>query len=141
MGMTEVYGQTENGGLATVRPMQAIKLGRVGKAVPYGEVTLSGDGEILIRGEFVFMGYLNQPQKTAETVDRDGWLHTGDVGLIDNEGYVRITDRMKDIIITAGGKNITPSEIEHPLKYSPYISHAALIDDRRPYLTFRVMID
>ena len=106
MRMYEVYGQTENAGLATVMPMQAIKLGTVGKPVPYGEVSLSGDGEILIRGEFVFMGYLNQPEKTAETVDRDGWLHTGDVGLIDNEGYVRITDRMKDIIITAGGKNI-----------------------------------
>jgi len=141
MRMYEVYGQTENAGLATVMPMQAIKLGTVGKAVPYGEVTLAGDGEILIRGEFVFMGYLNQPQKTAETVDRDGWLHTGDVGLIDNEGYVRITDRMKDIIITAGGKNITPSEIENQLKFSPYISDAVVIGDRRPYLTCLVMID
>jgi len=87
------------------------------------------------------MGYLNQPQKTAETIDRDGWLHTGDVGLIDNEGYVRITDRMKDIIITAGGKNITPSEIENQLKFSPYISDAVVIGDRRPYLTCLVMID
>jgi long-chain acyl-CoA synthetase len=141
MRMYEVYGQTENAGLATVMPMHAIKLGTVGKPVPYGEVSLSGDGEILIRGEFVFMGYLNQPERTAETVDRDGWLHTGDVGLIDNEGYVRITDRMKDIIITAGGKNITPSEIENQLKFSPYISDAVVIGDRRPYLTCLVMID
>jgi long-chain acyl-CoA synthetase len=141
MRMYEVYGQTENAGLATVMPAGAIKLGTVGKPVPYGEVTLSREGEILIRGDFVFMGYLNQPQKTAETVDRDGWLHTGDVGLIDNEGYVRITDRMKDIIITAGGKNITPSEIENQLKFSPYISDAVVIGDRRPYLTCLVMID
>jgi long-chain acyl-CoA synthetase len=141
MRMYEVYGQTENAGLATVMPADAIKLGTVGKPVPYGEVTLSGEGEILIRGEFVFMGYLNQLEKTAETVDRDGWLHTGDVGLIDNQGYVRITDRMKDIIITAGGKNITPSEIENQLKFSPYISDAVVIGDRRPYLTCLVMID
>jgi len=122
MNMYEVYGQTENAGLATVMPADGIKLGTVGKAVPYGEVKVSPAGEILIRGDFVFMGYLNQPAKSAETVDRDGWLHTGDVGLIDNEGYVRITDRMKDIIITAGGKNITPSEIENQLKFSPYVS-------------------
>ena len=139
--MYEVYGQTENAGLATVMPPNAIKLGTVGKPVPYGEVTVSPEGEILIRGDFVFMGYLNQPDRTAQTVDRDGWLHTGDVGLIDNEGYVRITDRMKDIIITAGGKNITPSEIENQLKFSPYISDAVVVGDKRPYLTCLVMID
>ncbi len=89
----------------------------------------------------VFMGYLNQPEKTAETVDKDGWLHTGDVGVIDEEGYVKITDRMKDIIITAGGKNITPSEIENQLKFSPYISDAVVIGDKRAYLTCTVMIE
>jgi long-chain acyl-CoA synthetase len=139
--MYEVYGQTENAGLATVMPADAIKLGSVGKPVPYGEVAISSQGEILIRGDFVFMGYLNQPARTAETVDAEGWLHTGDVGMIDNEGYVRITDRMKDIIITAGGKNITPSEIENQLKFSPYISDAVVIGDRRPYLTCLIMID
>ena len=86
------------------------------------------------------MGYLNQPEKTAETL-RDGWLHTGDVGFIDNEGYLRITDRMKDIIITAGGKNITPSEIENQLKFSPYISDAVVIGDQRKFLSCLVMID
>jgi long-chain acyl-CoA synthetase len=141
LNMYEVYGQTENTGLATVMPHDAIKLSTVGKAVPYGEVKISPEGEILIRGDLVFMGYLNQPGKTAETIDRDGWLHTGDVGLIDNEGYVRITDRMRDIIITAGGKNITPSEIENQLKFSPYISDAVVVGDRRPYLTCLVMID
>ena len=93
-----------------------------------------------MRSPSVFMGYLNQPEKTAETL-RDGWLHTGDVGRIDNEGYFYITDRMKDIIITAGGKNITPSEIENQLKFSPYITDAVVIGDRRAYLTALIMID
>lgn len=137
----EVYGQTENCGVATMMPAERIKLGSVGKAVSWGEVALSPDGEVLIRGDFLFMGYLNQPAKTAETIDHRGWLHTGDVGTIDNEGFVRITDRMKDIIITSGGKNITPSEIENQLKFSPYISDAVVIGDKRPYLTCLVMID
>jgi len=137
----EVYGQTENCGVATMMPAERIKLGSVGKAVPWGEVALSSDGEILIKGDFLFMGYLNQPEKTAETIDERGWLHTGDVGTIDNEGFVKITDRMKDIIITSGGKNVTPSEIENQLKFSPYISDAVVIGDKRPYLTCLVMID
>ena len=139
--MREVYGQTENCGVATVMPPDRIKLGSVGKAAPWGEVAISPQGEILIRGDFLFMGYLNQPEKTAETIDAKGWLHTGDVGSIDNEGFVRITDRMKDIIITSGGKNITPSEIENQLKFSPYVSDAVVIGDKRPYLTCLLMID
>jgi long-chain acyl-CoA synthetase len=139
--MREVYGQTENCGVATLMPFDQIKLGSVGKAVPWGEVMLSPQGEILIRGDFLFMGYLNQPEKTAETIDARGWLHTGDVGAVDNEGFVKITDRMKDIIITSGGKNITPSEIENQLKFSPYVSDAVVIGDKRPYLTCLVMID
>ncbi|MEH2558826.1 long-chain acyl-CoA synthetase [Bradyrhizobium algeriense] len=141
LDMREVYGQTENCGVATVMPPDRIKLGSVGKAAPWGEVAISPQGEILIRGDFLFMGYLNQPEKTAETIDAKGWLHTGDVGSIDNEGFVRITDRMKDIIITSGGKNITPSEIENQLKFSPYVSDAVVIGDKRPYLTCLVMID
>jgi len=139
--MREVYGQTENCGVATLMPNDHIKLGSVGKAAPWGEVKICPKGEILIRGDFLFMGYLNQPEKTAETIDAQGWLHTGDVGSIDNEGFVKITDRMKDIIITSGGKNITPSEIENQLKFSPYISDAVVIGDKRPYLTCLVMID
>jgi long-chain acyl-CoA synthetase len=139
--MREVYGQTENCGVATLMPPDRIKLGSVGKAAPWGEVMICPKGEILIRGDFLFMGYLNQPEKTAETIDGKGWLHTGDVGSIDNEGFVKITDRMKDIIITSGGKNITPSEIENQLKFSPYVSDAVVIGDRRPYLTCLVMID
>ena len=83
----------------------------------------------------------NLPEKTAETIDADGWLHTGDVGKLDEEGYYKITDRMKDIIITAGGKNITPSEIENDLKFSPYVTDAVIIGDKRPYLTVIIMID
>jgi long-chain acyl-CoA synthetase len=139
--MREVYGQTENCGVATLMPNERIKLGSVGKSVPWGEVMISPDGEILIKGDFLFMGYLNQPQKTAETIDAKGWLHTGDVGAMDNEGFVKITDRMKDIIITSGGKNVTPSEIENQLKFSPYVSDAVVIGDKRPYLTCLVMID
>jgi long-chain acyl-CoA synthetase len=87
------------------------------------------------------MGYLNLPDKTAETIDADGWLHTGDVGVMDEEGFFRITDRMKDIIITAGGKNITPSELENELKFSPYVTDAVVIGDKKPYLTVIIMID
>jgi long-chain acyl-CoA synthetase len=138
--MREIYGQTECCGLATVMPARK-KLGSVGIALPGTEIRISEQGEILVRGPHVFKGYLNNPEKTAETVDRDGWLHTGDVGSIDADGYVRITDRLKDIIITAGGKNITPSEIENQLKFSPYISDAVIIGDKRKYLSCLVMID
>ena len=138
--MLEVWGQTENGGAATLMPAERIKPGSIGIAGAFNEVRVSAEGELLIRGENVFMGYLNQPEKTAETII-DGWLHTGDVGTVDEDGYFKITDRMKDIIITAGGKNVTPSEIENQLKFSPYITDAVVIGDKRPYLTTLVMID
>jgi len=139
--MCEVWGQTESCGASTATPAQRIRPGRIGIAAPYNEVKVDGRGELLIRGPNVFKGYLNQPQKTAETIDAEGWLHTGDVGEVDADGYFRITDRMKDIIITAGGKNITPSEIENELKFSPYITDAVVIGDRRSFLTALVMID
>ena len=138
--MREVYGQTENVGLATSPQMGRIRPGMIGTPIPNSEVKLSPEGEILLKGPHIFMGYLNNPAKTAETIV-DGWLHTGDVGVMDNEGWYRITDRMKDIIITAGGKNITPSEIENQLKFSPYVADAVVIGDRRQYLTCLVMID
>ena len=139
--MREVYGQTENCGLATSMPAGRIKLGTVGVARSETEVRISPQGEILLRGPHVFLGYYKNPQKTAETVDADGWLHTGDVGELDADGYLRITDRMKDIIITAGGKNVTPSEIENQLKFSPFISDAVVIGDQRRFLSCLVMID
>jgi long-chain acyl-CoA synthetase len=140
--MAEVWGMTETGGISTYTPMDKIRPGRIGVAAPYNEVRIDqATGEILVRGPNVFVGYLNQPEKTAETIDADGWLHTGDVGQVDAEGVFRITDRMKDIIITAGGKNVTPSEIENDLKFSPYITDAVVIGDARPYLVVLIMID
>jgi long-chain acyl-CoA synthetase len=140
--MLEVWGQTESSGASTGMPAGRIKPGSIGPACSYNEVKLDPEtGELLIRGPNVFMGYLNQPEKTAETIDAEGWLHTGDVGTVDDEGFFRITDRMKDIIITAGGKNITPSEFENELKFSPYVTDAVVIGDKRPYLTALIMID
>jgi long-chain acyl-CoA synthetase len=140
--MLEVWGMTETCGAGTGAPAHRIKPGSIGPAAEFNEMRLDPvTGEILVRGPNVFMGYLNLPEKTAETIDADGWLHTGDVGVVDEEGFFRITDRMKDIIITAGGKNITPSELENELKFSPYVTDAVVIGDKRPYLTVIVMID
>jgi long-chain acyl-CoA synthetase len=140
--MLEVWGMTETTGAATGMPPTKIKPGSIGTAANFCEVRIDKDtGEILVRGKSVFAGYLNQPEKTAETIDKDGWLHTGDVGSVDEEGYFKITDRMKDIIITAGGKNVTPSEFENELKFSPYITDAVVIGDKRPYLTVIILID
>ena len=140
--MLEVWGMTETCGASTGVPATQMKPGSIGPAAGFNEVRLdSATGEILVRGKNVFAGYLNLPEKTAETIDADGWLHTGDVGVVDADGYYRITDRMKDIIITAGGKNITPSELENELKFSPYVTDAVVIGDKRPYLTVIIMID
>ena len=138
--MYEVYGQTECTGLATANTRGASRIGSVGRATPGAEVVLSDTQEILIKSPGVIAGYWNKPEKTAETIV-DDWLHTGDVGRIDEDGFVYVVDRMKDIIITAGGKNITPSEIENQLKFSPFISDAVVVGDKRPYLTCLVMID
>jgi len=138
--MYEVYGQTECTGLATANRPGNTRVGSIGKACVETEVLLSPQNEILIRGPGVISGYWNKPEKSAETIV-GGWLHTGDVGRVDDDGFLYIVDRMKDIIITAGGKNITPSEIENQLKFSPFISDAVVVGDRRPYLTCLVMID
>jgi long-chain acyl-CoA synthetase len=139
--MLEVWGMTETGGGSTAMPIERIKPGSIGVPGKLNEVRLSAEGEIQVRGPNVFMGYLNQPEKTAETIDADGWLHTGDVGTVDDEGFYRISDRLKDIIITAGGKNITPSELENQIKFSPYVTDAVVIGDKRPYLVCLIMID
>jgi len=139
--MLEVWGMTETGSVSIGTPIDRIKPGSIGIANVPNEVRLSDEGEILVRGPTVFMGYLNQPEKTAETIDAEGWLHTGDVGTVDGEGFYRISDRLKDIIITAGGKNITPSELENQIKFSPYVTDAVVIGDKRPYLVCLIMID
>ena len=138
--MVEVWGMTESCGAVTSNPLARIKPGSIGTATQHAQVKLSAEGELLVKGDSVFMGYLNQPEKTAETII-DGWLHTGDVGRVDADGYFYISDRMKDIIITAGGKNITPSEFENQLKFSPYITDAVVIGDKRAYLACLVMVD
>jgi long-chain acyl-CoA synthetase len=121
--------------------MENYKTGSVGPAVPGGQVRIAPDGEIQYKGGNVFKGYWNKPEKTAETISEDGWLRTGDVGKIDNRGFLYVTGRVKDIIITAGGKNITPAEIENRLKFSPYISDAVVIGDKRKFLSCLIMID
>ncbi len=140
--MLEVWGMTETGGGSSGVPASRMKPGSIGPAAAFNEMKLDpATGEILVRGKNVFAGYLNLPEKTAEALDKDGWMHTGDVGTMDSEGYFTITDRMKDIIITAGGKNVTPSELENDLKFCPYITDAVVIGDKRPYLTAIIMID
>jgi long-chain acyl-CoA synthetase len=140
--LREGWGMTETCGGGTFNPRKAPKPGSVGIPGPGIEMRIApGTNEIQLRGRNVIVGYLNQPEKTAETIDSDGWLHTGDVGRVDDEGYFYITDRMKDIIITAGGKNVTPSEWENELKFSPYVTDAVVIGDKRAYLTALIMID
>ena len=138
--MYECYGQTECTGIATANVAGDFRIGSVGKAAPGVEVALAEQDEIVIKSPGVIRGYWNKAETTADTF-RQGWLHTGDVGRIDDDGFVYVVDRMKDIIITAGGKNITPSEMENQLKFSPYITDAVVVGDRRPYLTCLVMID
>ncbi|CAG0964732.1 long-chain acyl-CoA synthetase [Rhizobiaceae bacterium] len=137
----EGYGMTESSGVISLNLMDSWKIGSIGKAVPGSEVRIAPDGEIQYRGGNVFQGYWNKPEKTAETIVEGGWLRTGDVGRVDNEGFLTITGRVKDIIITAGGKNITPAEIENRLKFSPYIADAVVIGDKRKFLTCLIMID
>jgi long-chain acyl-CoA synthetase len=139
--MREVYGQTECCGPGTIHHGDDVKVGTVGKPLPRCEVKIAETGEILFRGPNVFLGYWKDPERTKETIDAEGWLHTGDVGRIDEDGHLIVTDRLKDIIITAGGKNVTPTEIENQLKFSPYINDAVVIGDGRKYLTALIMID
>ena len=140
LDMREGWGMTETAGIGTAFYSREIKKGCVGRAIDGSEVQIAKDGEILFRGPGVFCGYLNKPEQTKETII-DGWLHTGDVGHLDNSGNLKITDRKKDIIITAGGKNISPSEIENELKFSAFISDAVVIGDKRKFLSCLIMID
>lgn len=136
----EVYGQTEGCGPTSIHRGSDIKAGSVGPPLPGVDVKIAEDGEILFRGGNVFKGYYRNPEATAATIV-DGWLHSGDVGKFDEEGFLMITDRKKDLIITSGGKNIAPQNIENQLKFSPYVNDAVVIGDARKYLTALIIID
>ena len=139
--LREGFGMTETTGFATAIMPGQVRLGSAGTRAPGTEVRIGAEQEILVRGPNVFGGYWNLPDKTREALDEEGWLHTGDCGEIDAEGHLCIRDRIKDILITSGGKNVTPSHIESLLKFSPYITDAVVIGDGRRFLTCLVMID
>ena len=137
----EGYGQTEGTTTTNVNRPNRFKFGTVGPALPGIEVATADDGEILVRGPTVFAGYYNDEEATHRVLPGDGWLHTGDVGEIDTEGFLTITDRKKDIIVTAGGKNVSPQNIENLLKNERWISQALVVGDRRPYLIALITLD
>ncbi len=139
--LVEGYGQTESTAIITVVPAGFASPGTVGKVVGGLELRIADDGEILARGPGVMMGYFRQPEATAETISADGWLHTGDVGEVDERGFLRITDRKKDLIITAGGKNVAPQYVEAKLRLSPYIHDAVVIGERRKFIAALIILD
>jgi long-subunit acyl-CoA synthetase (AMP-forming) len=140
--LAELWGMSETCGAGTSNRPGAVRIGTVGPPSPGCEIRLADDGEVLVRSEFVMMGYRNQPDKTAETIDPDGWLHTGDIGELDEDGYLRLVDRKKEIIINAAGKNMSPANIEAAIKTaSPLIGQAICIGDRRPYNTALIVLD
>ena len=138
----ELWGLSESSGLGTVNPPGRVKLGTVGPPAPGVEIKLADDGEVLMRGDCVMTGYRNLPEKTAEALDSEGWLHTGDIGEIDEDGYLRIIDRKKELIINAAGKNMSPANIESTLKAaSSHIGQVCVIGDRRAYNTALIVPD
>ena len=139
--VAELWGLSESCGSGTVNLPHAIKLGTVGQVAPNMELKLAEDGEVLIRGPQIMTGYRNMPDKTAEAIDAEGWLHTGDIGELDADGYLRIVDRKKELIINAAGKNISPANLEAKLKAHPLIGTACVIGDQKPYLTALIVLD
>ncbi len=139
--LIEGYGLTECTTAASTNTHEAYRFGTVGRPLPGTEVKLAEDGELLIRSETVFQGYYKEPEATAEVLGDDGWLRTGDIAEIDEDGFVKITDRKKDIIVTAGGKNVAPQNLENDLKSSKYISQAMVVGDRQPYIAALLTLD
>jgi long-subunit acyl-CoA synthetase (AMP-forming) len=140
--LSELYGMSETTGVATVNPPDAIRIGTVGAPLLGVEVRLSEEGEVLMRGPVIMRGYRNLPERTAEAIDADGWLHSGDVGVFDERGYLRIVDRIKELIINAAGKNMSPANIEATLKTSgELIGQVCVIGDARPYNVALITLD
>jgi long-chain acyl-CoA synthetase len=139
--IAEIYGQSEGSGPTSWNRPERIKIGTVGPSIPGVELRLAPDGELLVRGGNVTGGYYKEPKLSAETFDGEGWLHSGDVATIDDDGYVKIVDRKKEIIITAGGKNIAPSNIESLLKQKPLVGQACVIGDMRPFVSALIVLD
>lgn len=139
--IAEGYGQSEDNGPTTWNPAEAVKIGTVGKPMPGVEVKIAEDGEILARGANVSPGYYKDEEATRELIDSEGWMHSGDVGELDEHNYLKITDRKKDLIITAGGKNIAPQELENRIKFHNLISQVVVIGDRRPFLSALITLD
>jgi long-chain acyl-CoA synthetase len=138
----ELWGMSETCGVATCNPPEKVKLGTVGPPVPGIELKLAEDGEVLVKGDSIMPGYRNMPEQTAEVIDSDGWLATGDVGELDEDGYLKIVDRKKELIINAAGKNMSPANIESKLKAaSPLIGQCIAIGDRRPYNVALIVLD
>ena len=137
----EGYGLTESSSGCSVNREDNFRFGTVGLPLPGVEVRIADDGEILIRGDNVFAGYYKDEEATRQTIDEEGWLHTGDVGTLDDEGFLKITDRKKDIIVTAGGKNVAPQNLENDLKRVPGVSQAVVVGDRRPYLVALITVE
>jgi len=139
----EVWGMSETSAVVTMNPLDAIRIGTVGKVVPgETEISLAEDGELLVRGPLVMRGYRNDPQRTAEAIDADGWMHTGDIATIDEDGYVRIVDRKKELIINAAGKNMSPQNIEGAVKVAcPLVLSSVAIGDDRPYIAALLTLD
>ncbi|WP_419997090.1 AMP-dependent synthetase/ligase [Streptomyces boninensis] len=137
----EGYGMTESAGVISLNHPGAFRHGTVGKPIPGCEVRIAGDGEILARGPMIFSGYHANAAATAEALDADGWLHTGDLGSLDDDGYLRVTGRKKDIVITSAGKNLTPSQVEFAIQQSRWVSRAIMIGDRRPHPVALITLD
>ena len=139
--IAEGYGLTECTTAASTNRPDHYRFGSVGQPLPGFEVRIADDGEIELRSETVFKGYYKDPEATAAVLAPDGWLKTGDIGMLDEDGFLHITDRKKDILVTAGGKNVAPQNIENDLKTSKYVSQALIVGDRRPYVAALITLD